>query len=78
MAGFHGCDAKNLRGERVDLALRAQSLGHGFIEETPNVPIEKEFPQAPLQMPEGLGATKKYREIADFDELVARARGAPQ
>ncbi len=48
-----------------------------FIEETPNVPIEKEFPQAPLQMPEGLGATKKYREIADFDELVARARGAP-
>jgi hypothetical protein len=49
-----------------------------FIEETPNVPIEKEFPQAPLQMPEGIGATKKYREIADFDELVARARGAPQ
>jgi hypothetical protein len=48
-----------------------------FIRETPPVPIE-EFPQAPLKMPEGMGPTKKHREINDFDELVERARGAPQ
>ena len=48
-----------------------------FIKETPEVPREKEFPQAPIEMLPSWCVSKKDKEIKTFEELKQVAEGIP-